>query len=439
MALKRRQTTYGLVAQDFIDEPLRDLCDNNAGIQTGPFGSQLHQEDYVASGTPIITVEHLGENRILHSALPRVSDSDRDRLSRYVLRVGDIVFSRVGSVDRRSLVRAAEDGWLFSGRCLRVRPDPRKIDPTYLAYFFGLPAFKEHIRSIAVGATMPSLNTDLLSGVLVPHPEDIQEQRAIGRVLGALDDKIEVNRRMNETLEATARALFKSWFVDFDPVRAKAEERETSLPSQIVDLFPARFVKSELGRLVPEEWPLTKWENLVTLEYGKSLSGYSTDSARIPVGHFPVFGTNGLIGSTSAALCSHPGIIVGRKGAYRGIHYCNTPFFVIDTAFYVSPKVPLELRWAYYELLRHDLDDIDSGSAIPSTSRRDIYNIPVVLPPIELQTAFVRMLEPHWSRQNLDESINRSLFAIRDILLPKLISGEIRVKDAERFVEATAA
>ena len=116
------ETIYGAFRHDFQIDLLSDLCISRNGIQTGPFGSQLHKRDYVQVGTPIITVEHLGENRILHTDLPRVSDDDRDRLSRYTLRQGDIVFSRVGSVDRRSLVREEEEGWLFSGRCLRVRP-----------------------------------------------------------------------------------------------------------------------------------------------------------------------------------------------------------------------------------------------------------------------------------------------------------------------------
>ncbi len=222
MAGEWRETIYGEVSADFVEDRLRDLCDPEVGIQTGPFGSQLHQEDYVAVGTPIITVEHLGENRIFHEGVPRVSDADRDRLSRYLLRTGDIVFSRVGSVDRRALVRPAEDGWMFSGRCLRVRPNPEKIDSGYLSYFFGLSAFKKHTRAIAVGATMPSLNTSLLSDVVIPYPKEMAEQRAIAHILGTLDDKIELNRRMNETLEAIARALFKSWFINFDPVRRNA-------------------------------------------------------------------------------------------------------------------------------------------------------------------------------------------------------------------------
>ena len=166
---KQVETAYGRFPVEFSESRLSDLCDDK-GVQTGPFGSQLHQKDYVPVGTPILTVEHLGQNRILHQNLPCVTDYDKERLSKYVLRKGDIVFSRVGSVDRRALIHEIEDGWLFSGRCLRVRPDANKLDPGYLSYFFGLPTFKGYIRSVAVGATMPSLNTQILSDVLIYYP-----------------------------------------------------------------------------------------------------------------------------------------------------------------------------------------------------------------------------------------------------------------------------
>ena len=201
-----------------------------------------------------------------------MSDSDRERLSKYALRKGDIVFSRVGSVDRRALVGTEEDGWLFSGRCLRVRPEIIKLDPAYLSYFFGLPAFRDFISSIAVGATMPSLNTKILSDVPVIYPP-LPEQRSIAHILGTLDDKIEMNQRMNETLEEMARALFKSWFVDFDPVRAKMEGRWRSgkslpgLPAEHYDLFPDRLVPSELGE-IPEGWEVGVLANEIQLLSG---------------------------------------------------------------------------------------------------------------------------------------------------------------------------
>jgi type I restriction enzyme S subunit len=147
-----------------------------------------------------------------------------------------------------------------------------------------------------------------------------------------------------------------------------------------------------------------------------------------------VYGTNGRIGSHSQPLCTHSGIIIGRKGAYRGVYFCNAPFFVIDTAFYVEPKEPLELRWAYYELLRQDINSMDSGSAIPSTSRDDVYSLPVLAPPFDIQQHFVELLTPFWTRQEHNEKGSLTLAAIRDMLLSKLISGELRVKDAERLL-----
>lgn len=152
-----------------------------ADIQTGPFGSQLHNEDYVLNGTPIVTVEHLGSRKFTTQNLPMVSDADRERLSKYALKKGDMVFSRVGSVDRCSFVTEHEDGWLFSGRCLRVRSNS-EIDDKWLYYYFCQESIKQFIRNIAVGATMPSINTKLIGEVPITFPS-IQKQKAIATIL----------------------------------------------------------------------------------------------------------------------------------------------------------------------------------------------------------------------------------------------------------------
>lgn len=171
-----------------------------ADIQTGPFGSQLHKDDYVDRGTPIVTVEHLGNRVFSEQNLPKVSDEDRSRLTKYILKEGDIVFSRVGSVDRCSYVDAAHDGWMFSGRCLRVRPKT-EIIPLYLYYFFCLKDTKQFVRNIAVGATMPSINTNLLGEVEVTYPPLMNQQKIVA-LLSALDDKIEANKKINDNLAA---------------------------------------------------------------------------------------------------------------------------------------------------------------------------------------------------------------------------------------------
>ena len=242
-----RQTAYGKFPNHFRADKLVNLCIRGNGIQTGPFGSQLHQRDYVSEGTPIITVEHLGQNRITTQDLPRVSDYDHIRLSKYTLQEGDVVFSRVGSVDRRALVRKGEEGWLFSGRCLRVRPDPSKIDAGYISYFFGLDSFQDYIRAIAVGATMPSLNTQILSDVPILYPP-LPEQRAIAHILGSLDDKIELNRRTNQTLEQMARAIFQDWFVAFGPSAPSWKARNPTCPRICGTYSPTAWWTRSWGR-----------------------------------------------------------------------------------------------------------------------------------------------------------------------------------------------
>ena len=164
-------------------QPLRELAD----IQTGPFGSQLHKEDYVEIGTPIVTVEHLGNRTFTEQNLPKVSDNDKERLKKYILSTGDIVFSRVGSVDRCSYVDKRHNGWMFSGRCLRVRPT-QDIDSLYLYYYFCLESTRQFVRNIAVGATMPSINTKLLGEVPINVP-DMLAQKKISGILSSIDDK----------------------------------------------------------------------------------------------------------------------------------------------------------------------------------------------------------------------------------------------------------
>ena len=135
------------------------------------------------------------------------------------------------------------------------------------------------------------------------------------------------------------------------------------------------------------EWKETKWGNIVTLEYGKSLKGYQEK-----ISGYRVYGTNGPIGWHEESLCDEAGVIIGRKGAYRGVHYSPDPFFVIDTAFYLKPKTKIDILWAYYSLLLCDINSMDSGSAIPSTSREDFYNLPVFLPPLPVQKRIASIL-----------------------------------------------
>ena len=187
------------VPQGWTDATVGDF----ASVQTGPFGSQLHNEDYVESGTPIITVEHMDGKYIAHRNLPLVSQNDVNRLRKYDLHTGDIVFSRVGSVDRAVMVSQHEDGWLFSGRCLRVRPyDPNT--GSYFLWWFNQPVIRQLVTASAVGATMPSINTSILNSIRIVFPQkDIVTQfcKMADGLIEIIATNLEEIRKLNDARE----------------------------------------------------------------------------------------------------------------------------------------------------------------------------------------------------------------------------------------------
>ena len=194
---------------------------------------------------------------------------------------------------------------------------------------------------------------------------------------------------------------------------------ESNLPFR-VDLFVWDTVPEQFRKRIEEEhvvlvekedtggdWQTATWGELASLEYGKALRNY-----RSSTGSYRVFGTNGPIGWHDEMLCAHSSVIIGRKGAYRGVHYSARPFFVIDTAFYLKPKVKMDVRWAYYQLLNQDINGLDSGSAIPSTRREDFYSLPVKIPPLAEQRAIAHILGTLDDKIELNRRMNETLEAM---------------------------
>jgi len=340
-----------------------------------------------------------------------------------------------------------------------VRPDPEKLDPRFLRYSLVSSEMQAKLLSWAgAGGTRNALTKAMIESLEVLAP-DIGEQRAIAHILGTLDDKIELNRRMSETLEAMARALFKAWFVDFEPVRAKKEGRWQrgqslpGLPAHLYDLFPNRLVNSELGE-IPEGWEVKAIGDLAEVVGGstpktehteywaggthhwvtpKDLSGLSMpvllDTERKITGAGLTQISSGLLPKGTVLLSSRAPI------GYLAI--AEVPVAVNQGFIAMKPRPGTSnlflLRWAssaHDEIVSHA-----NGSTFLEISKSNFRRIRIVAPSVPVMDAFDRVTRPMYLKVVEHERESRTLAALRDALLPELIRGEIRVKDAERFLK----
>ena len=393
-------------------------------------GFAFSSRDWVDAGIPVVKIGNVRNGTLVMDNCSFVSRLVAADAGDFNLKNGDIVISMTGHIGNVAMARDRDLPVVVNQRVgLFSIPDPTRVDRRFLFYSLRYRKVRERIEGLGYGSVQPNVSPSLLHGVDVPLPP-VAEQRAIAHFLGTLDDKIELNRRMNETLDAMARALFKSWFVDLDPVRAKMEGRDTGLPPDIADLFPDRLVDSEMGE-VPEGWEVRTLGDLIELAYGKSLP-----KKRRRSGDVPVYGSNGQIGWHDQKLIDGPGIVVGRKGNPGSVRWCQTGLFPIDTTFYVVPKDDGRGMFFLYHLLRtQDLPSIASDSAVPGMNRNLAYMNTAVLPTEAVTGVFTESVKAISTRQSGLGKESRILAALRDILLPKLISGEIRVPDAERALE----
>lgn len=387
---------------DFMSKSLSSLAD----IQTGPFGSQLHKEDYVDIGTPIVTVEHLGRKRFSEQNLPCVSAQDKARLSKYILQEGDIVFSRVGSVDRCSYVSKEYAGWMFSGRCLRVRPNA-DIDSQFLYYYFTLETTKQFVRGIATGATMPSINTKFMGEVPVVYPS-IEIQRKIAGILSAIDNKIDVNNAINENLEQQAQTVFQN-------------------------------------ELLSVQTRPNGWKQAGLIDIADYLNGLAMQKYRPADGEMgiPVLKIKELRQGCcdgSSELCSpnikgdyiiHDGdVIFSWSGSLLVDFWCggicglNQHLFKVSSTKYD--------KWFYYAWTKYHLDRFiavaaDKATTMGHIKRDELAKAEVLIPPETDYKRIGELLQPIYDLIIANRIENRRLAEARDTLLPKLMSGEIDV------------
>ncbi len=444
------------MSSDWEPTTLGSVCDRQGGsIQTGPFGSQLHASDYVEQGIPVVMPANIGsDGGISEDGIARITQFDADRLQQHKLQVGDVVFSRRGDVTRNALIEAHQAGWLCGTGCLKVRLGSQtQASAKFISYCLRLPETKDWLVRHAVGATMPNLNTSILSAVPILLPE-LTVQQSIANILGCLDERIDLLRETNATLEAIVQALFKSWFVDFDPVHARARgEQPAGLAPEVAALFPDSFEESPLG-LVPRGWSLSQlseaYEINPTRKLKKGEMAPYLDMASVATSGHTVAGvadremgsgTKFINGDTLLARIT-PCLENGKTAfvdflSQEQTGWGSTEFVVL------RPKAPLPAYHGYL-LARHTAFREHAIQSMSGTSGRQrvqndvLSRYLVTVPSEKVAMAFNDVISPLQQKITENHRQAQTLANLRDTLLPRLISGQLRLPDAEQQLKDLA-
>ena len=414
-------------------------------------------------GAKIVNMGELFAHPRLRAVPMKRVELSKSETERFMLAEGDLIFARrsltAEGAGKCSVVLDIDEPTTFESSIIRARPDRLKADPLYLYYFFNSAAGFHSLDTIRRQVAVAGITGSDLSRLEIPIPS-LPEQRTIAHILGTLDDKFELNRRMNETLEAMARALFKSWFVDFDPVRAKVEGRAPGLPKPLADLFPDSFEDSELGE-IPKGWRVAPFADCVDVVRGLSYKGSGLSQGGVPMHNLNSIYEGG--GYKYDGLKHY-------KGEYKPHHVVRSADVIVANTeqghhrlligyaaivpsrfdgesifshhiYRVRPKTSSALTPDYlcHLLNTSAMHDTVSGYANGTTVNMlpiDGLRSPKVLVPFSrIVAAFNDIAEA--ARKRHEEMVEESgtLAALRDVLLPKLISGELRVKDAEKIIE----
>ena len=375
--------------------------------------------DFVAAGVRVLSAKTVKGGRLQGLADCRFVTQDMyDAWMPNKLRLGDVLLTSEAPLGEAAYLQ--DDAHFCLGqRLFALRANDAKLDARFLFYLLLSPAVQQRLQARATGTTAQGIRQAELVQVEVDLPP-LPEQRRVASILGALDDKIELNRRINYTLESIARAIFKSWFVHFDPVRKKMEGGEVGLPSDLAALFPSSLGESLLGQ-IPTGWVVDAVGELMDLRYGKSLRAQD----RQP-GSVPVYGSNGQVGWHDTPLVSGSGIVVGRKGNPGTVSWVQGDFFPIDTSFYVRPKRDTaDLHYLYHALARLGLPSLSADSAVPGLNRESACHARLLKPPLALTTAYGSFVKPLVKRQAQFERESVRLAETRDALLPRLLDGTL--------------
>ncbi|MCG9124881.1 restriction endonuclease subunit S [Laribacter hongkongensis] len=380
----------------------------------------------VSDGTPIVRVNNFRNLGLDLSDVMRISPEVEAKYSRTRLKGGEVLLTIVGSVGQVAVVPNCLAGFNVARAVAVIHPLPH-VTPNWIALCLRSPLSQYLLGSRANTTVQTTINLKDLRALPIPLPPE-DERQAISDFIGCLDDRITLLRETNATLDAIAQALFKSWFVDFDPVRAKQEGRAPEgMDEATAALFPDGLEESELG-LVPMGWKLIRLDSFIELAYGKALKAENRNPGQVPV-----YGSGGITGWHDSALVNHASIIVGRKGTVGSIHWESRPFFPIDTVFYVKAQRPL--TYCHQLLKTLGLHDMNTDAAVPGLNRDNVYRLLVPDASLSVINAFDDVVKGFRQAIDHNEQQVQTLSEVRDTLLPRLISGRLRMSSVNTHVE----
>ena len=362
----------------------------------GTYGIAASAVDYDSQKPTYLRITDINDDGTIN--FDGLKSVDDENSYKYILKENDIVFARTGASTGRSYFYQKEDGvFVYAGFLIKFSLDPQKVNPRYLKYYTHSKMYYDWVHSFDSGATRGNINAKTFGDMLLDLPErNVQDE--IVSILKEIDDKIAVNRRICENLEAQAQALFKHWFIDFAPFKN------------------GKFVESELvGTL----------EELIDIKYGK-------DHKKLNEGNIPAYGSAGLMRTVDEKLYYGESVLIPRKGTLNNILYVNEAFWTVDTMFYTIPKKSNILKYLYMKLKRIDFNKMNVGTSIPSNSTSQLNKLKIVVPTDEILSRFDGIMSSLLQEIMHSQKESKGLATLRDALLPKLMSGQIKVNEMEK-------
>lgn len=416
-------------------------------------GFAYPSQEFRDSGIPVLKIANIKTNGVDTSGTAYVSEALAAKTSQFLVKNGDILISMTGSwqnqpnsmVGRISRYRGLSDQYLINQRVGRfLIKDRDKLDTRYLYYVLSDPNYQEELVAIASGsANQANISAKQVEGLKFPYC-DIKLQRAIARILGALDDKIDINRRMNRTLEAMAQALFQSWFVDFEPVSAKIEGRKpVGMDAATAALFPAHFQDTDMGP-IPAGWRSGSTADIARYVNGKNFTKDATGTGRMVIRIADLNSGAGGAGiyndvHANSENTAYPGDLLFAWSGSLDIYRWHRNESLVNQHIFkvICDEYP---QWFVYFHLQEAISFFQGVAADKATTmghikREHLSQPDVALPPTEVIVAASRIIQPMYDRIHRSERQILSLATKRDTLLPQLLSGELKVGQAEEMME----